>query len=167
MSNSTLIGSAVARFEQRHAEADSLLLNTAGFHYVRETETFIVEVRGHVVARLKTLVGVREFCEMHNAGVAAAAMPVNTNVTKLAGAFGRLLRAELGASKFAQVVSRNAVETNAGVCHSHDFCDANMTMAAAFEVVVGRAMNLQSDADTALWTETWSEWKARPVEVAS
>ena len=41
------------------------------------------------------------------------------------------LRAALGAENFARMQRLNADETAAGVCHSHDFVDANEVMAAA------------------------------------
>lgn len=40
-------------------------------------------------------------------------------------------------------------------CASHDQCDANMYMAPAFEFVMGREINLQSDDDTELWGKAW------------
>lgn len=57
---------AVARYYARHAAADDLQYNAAGFWFDRKSETFFVEVREHIVATFKTLVGVREFCDMHN-----------------------------------------------------------------------------------------------------
>ena len=57
---------AIARHEAKHRDADSLLFNAASFTYSRKTEDFSVEVCGLIVARFKTLVGVREFCVMHN-----------------------------------------------------------------------------------------------------
>lgn len=42
-----------------------------------------------------------------------------------------------------------------GCCASHNQCDANMYMAPAFASVMGREIDLQSDADTILWGEAW------------
>src|SRR5690606_38408786 len=39
----------------------------------------------------------------------------------------------LSGRQLADVVDRNNKETDPGICHSHDFCDANELMAAAFE----------------------------------
>ena len=50
----------------------------------------------------------------------------------LAAAFVRILRQTIGEEKYAKVVALNGVELNPDVCHSHDFCDANMVMDAAF-----------------------------------
>jgi len=50
----------------------------------------------------------------------------------LAATFVRILRQTIGDEKYAKVVALNGVELNPDVCHSHDFCDANMVMDAAF-----------------------------------
>lgn len=49
---------------------------------------------------------------------------------RAAFAFVRALR-DLGASTLPDIVARNACEDIAEVCHSHDFCDANVVMAKA------------------------------------
>lgn len=73
----------------------------------------------------------------------------------LAYAFSRLLRAELG-DEIETVIARNQTPAYAGnICASHDFCDANEVMAAAFQEVTGREIDLQSDADSGLWSAAW------------
>lgn len=56
-------------------------------------------------------------------------------VDALAEAFVKQLREQLTAEQFAEVVALNGVELNPDVCHSHDFCDANMVMDAAFHTL--------------------------------
>ena len=51
----------------------------------------------------------------------------------IADTFVRLLREELTPAQFVQMQHRNFGEASTSVCHSHDFCDANMVMLAAFE----------------------------------
>jgi len=51
---------------------------------------------------------------------------------ELAKAFCDEMVDHLSADALAQVRKRNSKEKNPGVCHSHDFCDANMVMAAAW-----------------------------------
>lgn len=51
----------------------------------------------------------------------------------LANEFSRLLTKLVGPWKMRMIRSRNRVEPNSTVCHSHDFCDANMVMDAAFQ----------------------------------
>lgn len=79
----------------------------------------------------------------------------------LADFFDKLIRDELSESDYNEAVALNRDEENADICHTHDFCDANMVMAAAFERATGREIDLQSDADKALWNAAWAEWKSR------
>ena len=68
--------------------------------------------------------------------------------------FVQQLRAELPPAHFAEMQNLNSVADD-GVCHSHDYCDANEVMAEAFAQVVGREIDLQSDDDRALWSSAW------------
>jgi hypothetical protein len=52
------------------------------------------------------------------------------------------------------MVTRNAGETNASICHSHDFCDANMVMAAAF-TANGIEPDVDDEAVCTLWRQAW------------
>lgn len=83
-------------------------------------------------------------------------MKKNTNAERIAGEFLRLLRQDIGPDHYAEVCVRNANEANPNVCHSHDFCDANITMADAIEKVLGRAVDLYNDEDDALWSVAWN-----------
>jgi hypothetical protein len=47
--------------------------------------------------------------------------------------FAELLREQLTAQEWREMCQRNAAEHDDGICHSHDFCDANMVMAEAME----------------------------------
>lgn len=51
---------------------------------------------------------------------------------ELAQRFSELLKRVIGPS-IADVISRNALEENCDVCHSHDFCDANEVMLQAWK----------------------------------
>jgi len=79
-------------------------------------------------------------------------------IVALAEAFDRLLRTEIGKTKYREVLARNAAEPDAGICHSHDFCDANMMMDGAFRVVLQRGPDIDDDADLTLWTDAWNLW---------
>src|SRR3972149_3384059 len=63
-------------------------------------------------------------------------------IEAVAREFSRLLLAEIGNKKFREVVKRNKLEKDKGICHSHDFCDANMVMQDAFKII---GMNLERD----------------------
>jgi hypothetical protein len=56
----------------------------------------------------------------------------------------------IGAENFAEMVARNAAEPRADVCHSHDFCDANMHAADACGE--SECTDAAIDAMTAAWT---------------
>ena len=50
----------------------------------------------------------------------------------LAHEFSEGLRRYLSPAQMREVVERNRLEMTLGVCHSHDFCDANMVLYEAF-----------------------------------
>ena len=84
-------------------------------------------------------------------------------------AFVGLLFEQLGAETMAQIMVRNARYRANGethYCASHEFCDANVTMAEAFEMIVGREMNFESEDDLALWNGAWAE-ALEPADQAS
>ena len=75
---------------------------------------------------------------------------------RLARAFLAGLSHQLGAEALSEVDRLNKAEASPSVCHSHDFCDANVIMAAAFEQVLGRQPRIDSDEDAVLWDGAWS-----------
>ncbi|GIL13717.1 MAG: hypothetical protein BroJett038_24370 [Chloroflexota bacterium] len=92
----------------------------------------------------------------------------------LAMEFCRILGETLNAEQIAEVVRRNAEEVDSNVCHSHDFCDANVVMHAAFgsfgvdPMASGENDEGMSDEVIALWNAAWdmakfAEFSARHV----
>jgi hypothetical protein len=73
----------------------------------------------------------------------------------LARAFARVLRSWLTAKEWKEMRRRNAREEDSSVCHSHDFCDANMAMDEALQKLAGRAVDFNKRADEALWGKSW------------
>jgi hypothetical protein len=79
----------------------------------------------------------------------------------LALKFSQGLRLCLSAEEMAEVVRLNLDEDSLGICHSHDFCDANMVL---YEVFMQYGMNpvgedgLERWGD--LWDRTWNMAKA-------
>lgn len=65
--------------------------------------------------------------------------------------FSELLRDLLGSDKIREIVRLNRAETVKGVCHTHDFCDANQVMLDALE-----ALKFPID-DNGLINEAWSD----------
>lgn len=80
--------------------------------------------------------------------------------------FCKRLRAALTPRQLALVRARNRRERSQNVCHSHDFCDANVYMAEAFEHVTKREPLLPCDsredqsemieADCSLMNDAWT-----------
>lgn len=54
----------------------------------------------------------------------------------------------------AEIVRRNKVYGDR-CCASHDYCDANMPMAEAFEDVLGYEPDGGDEGDCALWNDAW------------
>jgi hypothetical protein len=83
-------------------------------------------------------------------------------VDALAVEFCDAMREALTSGQMRQVVERNQAEPDAGVCHSHDFCDANMVL---HEVFMRHGMDLSAEDTPAvwgdLWNRTWDLAKAR------
>lgn len=94
-------------------------------------------------------------CENHmkTASVPCVESPELT-ARALAFAFARELGAHLGLEKLRAIDLANKT-AEAGVCCSHDYCDANEVMARAFWVVVGRRVKTQDDGDCSLWSRAW------------
>lgn len=79
-------------------------------------------------------------------------------VTALASEFIRQMRVVLAPEEMADVVRLNDLEApDSNICHSHDFCDANMVMEAAFIRLMGRAPDVMADVDVGLWNAAWDQ----------
>jgi hypothetical protein len=80
--------------------------------------------------------------------------------SRLALQFSRELREALTATQMKIVLERNAAEEHPDICHSHDFLDANMIMASAFEKVHGHFVDPTIEGDCEKWNAAWKEAKA-------
>ncbi len=76
-------------------------------------------------------------------------------VGMVAHEFSRRLCNALTVEQTLEVIDRNKVETNASVCHSHDFCDANVLMENAMRAV--SAENLEDYEQ--IWHRAWGQAK--------
>lgn len=76
-------------------------------------------------------------------------------VEGIAGSFVSRLQAQMTAQQFAEMQNLNAV-ADSGICHSHDYCDANEVMADAFTNWTGREVDTTNDDDRALWSAAWA-----------
>jgi len=87
-----------------------------------------------------------------------------TDAATVADTFAALLRRYLTPEQFEAVRWRNAAEDSPGVCHSHDFCDANMVMAEAMQrhgFDVESDQWAENDSALATWNAAWDDAKAR------
>ena len=85
----------------------------------------------------------------------------------IAEAFAANLRQNLSAADYAEMVRRNRTpEYNNDSCASHDFCDANVEMDAAFKRVMGRECDNNSSQDCAIWNEAWEIARQKYIGVA-
>lgn len=89
----------------------------------------------------------------------APAVSFATPAHAIADAFATAIEQDC-ADDLETIRARNASPAYAGCCASHDFCDANMPMADAFEAVMGRpfvpADGPVADADLTLVNEAWN-----------
>lgn len=82
----------------------------------------------------------------------------------IADVFAAMLRLDLSPEQFAEMKRLNQTpQYAAGSCASHNYCDANDVMAAAFKQVVGRPSDPSSDADAALWNAAWDLARERHI----
>ena len=80
--------------------------------------------------------------------------------------FSQSLRSYLTPEQMVEVVQRNRAETHPNICHSHDFCDANMFL---HEVFMRHGMD-PADEDGmerwgVLWDQSWNLAKGNEFAV--
>ncbi len=75
-------------------------------------------------------------------------------IETLALEFSQGLHAYLGPGQMREVVERNREETVPGICHSHDFCDANMFL---YDVFMKYGMNPADEGGMDQWGELWDQ----------
>ena len=80
------------------------------------------------------------------------------NPKSIGDAFVAVLNEWLTSNEMTLVRERNALEPIPGICHSHDFCDANEAMLQAFYKTVGSPFDdgghVTEEAIT-LWNAAW------------
>lgn len=84
----------------------------------------------------------------------------------LALEFSASLRALLSPEEMQLVILRNAAETHPNICHSHDFCDANVVL---HEVFLAHGMDPADEGGMdrwgSLWDAAWNLAKAKNFDV--
>lgn len=70
----------------------------------------------------------------------------------------------VGSSAFREIAKRNADQPNPGICHSHDFCDANMVLLGAIQSLAGlpndKYLDVANDRLTDTMNAAWGAAKA-------
>lgn len=87
----------------------------------------------------------------------------NDIVDQLTEQFVTVLKEWTTPEDFAEMQRLNAAETNPSICHSHDFCDANMAMLEAFEMMgvtssvdYEDAYSVEAEHARCLWNAAWA-----------
>ena len=85
---------------------------------------------------------------------------------KIAAEFVRILRSWATDEEWDAMLRDNAAEADSGVCHSHDFCDANMAMEEAFHNLGFKTCadieeeSAEKGVATDLWNAAWDAARA-------
>lgn len=87
-------------------------------------------------------------------------LPVYPDTLLLAVKFSELLREDLGAETMEEVIRKNRTPEYANACASHDYCDANMVMHAAWEDLTGEAPDVGDERGARIWNRAWDAAKA-------
>lgn len=69
--------------------------------------------------------------------------------------FSNKLKEVMTDENMAEIVKRNHTERIDQICHSHDFCDANMLMADAIKDSVEGWESMSASAYTEIWNTAW------------
>ena len=79
----------------------------------------------------------------------------------LARRFEETLRSWMTADEWQEMRLRNASEVNKNVCHSHDYCDANMAMSEAWASFGLPDCNADNETQAKLWNDAWNIFKTK------
>lgn len=88
------------------------------------------------------------------------------SVESLASEFSQSLHALLTSEQMALVIARNLAQTRPGICHTHDFCDANVVL---HDVFLAHGMDPADEGGMekwgALWDAVWNLAKTREFRI--
>lgn len=70
----------------------------------------------------------------------------------LAREFSERLKQTLSPEELNELVLRNRIEKTPNICHSHDFCDANILL---HDVFIRHGMDIADEGGRELWGEMW------------
>jgi hypothetical protein len=81
-----------------------------------------------------------------------------SQVQIIAAEFCRVLATYLTPVELGKAIAANKLETDANVCHSHDYCDANMAMWEAMVntgIIDDNGIPEPSTKEQVLWNDSW------------
>ena len=79
---------------------------------------------------------------------------MNAVAEMLTNKFGAALRTHISPDEMDEVITSNQGETNPGICHSHDFCDANVVL---YEVFISHCIDVADEGGIARWGQLWGK----------
>ena len=79
---------------------------------------------------------------------------LSVTVEQLASEFSKALSTQLTPAQMREVIARNAQEMDPHICHSHDFCDANVVM---HEVFLAHDMDPAEEGGAEKWGNLWDK----------
>jgi len=74
----------------------------------------------------------------------------------IASRFDSILREWLLPDEYSDMVQENKEDPDTNVCHSHDYCDANVAMMEAF----GADFDCDNESHMEAIAEAWNVWKS-------
>ena len=77
---------------------------------------------------------------------------MDVSVEQLAKEFSEGLKRTLSSTEMVELVRRNRGETIPNICHSHDFCDANMVLHGVF---MRHGMDITDEGGRERWGSIW------------
>jgi len=81
---------------------------------------------------------------------------MNVSIETLAKEFSQSLKSALSSEEMNDLVKKNQSEKIPGICHSHDYCDANMVL---HKVFMKHGMDIADEGGRERWGEMWdSAW---------
>lgn len=92
-------------------------------------------------------------------------MSKKDSIHLLSNEFSKVVNGHLSPAQLEKVKTINTSGQFPGCCATHDYCDANMLMAKAFENIFKRECDLQNDDDMELFNRSWDRSKANNFKV--
>lgn len=77
---------------------------------------------------------------------------MSASIESLAREFSQSLKSKISTDEMMDLVGKNRTEASLGICHSHDYCDANMVL---HEVFLKHGMDIADEGGRERWGDAW------------